>query len=151
MKDKYDQAKMIRDKHQRDLEAANAKMKRLQAENELLIDAMLLADRGLLERYFPSAEGHDGLPPINTVPADLPLPRSTPLLATSHHPRDPNATPRLGYRSPYSNPMPHSNTNGDSIMHSNGIRCRPAEPPMEQHYIVDQPLEFLPPEMNGRS
>ncbi|EDR14465.1 uncharacterized protein LACBIDRAFT_321541 [Laccaria bicolor S238N-H82] len=38
MKDKYDQAKMIRDKHQRDLEAANAKMKRLQAENEYVVD-----------------------------------------------------------------------------------------------------------------
>ena len=88
---------------------------------------MLLADRGLLERYFPSAEGHDGLPLTNIISADLPRPRSTPLLATSHDSRDPNATPRLSYRSPYSNPIPHANTNGNSMMHSNGIRRRPAE------------------------
>ena len=55
MKEKYDQATMVsfirkpyllighawlkvRDKHQRDLEVANAKMKKLQAENEYVVD-----------------------------------------------------------------------------------------------------------------
>lgn len=131
---------------------------------------MLIADQGLLERYFPSTEGHDGSPPTNIGPADLALLRSAPLVATSHDPRDPNVTPRLGYRSSHSNSIPHANMNGNSMVHSNGIRHRPVEvhflgrllsqinlkpispqPPMEQHYIVDQPLKFLPPELNGSS
>ncbi|KAF8961496.1 hypothetical protein BDZ97DRAFT_1200165 [Flammula alnicola] len=40
--------------HQRDLDILNAKMKKLQAENDLLLDAMYLAEPSLYERYFPT-------------------------------------------------------------------------------------------------
>ncbi|KAF8888118.1 hypothetical protein BD779DRAFT_1525712 [Infundibulicybe gibba] len=43
LREKYDQVVSTREDYQKDLDAANARMKKLQAENDLLLDAMNLA------------------------------------------------------------------------------------------------------------
>ncbi|PPQ79835.1 hypothetical protein CVT25_002989 [Psilocybe cyanescens] len=96
MREKYDKVTAAHETGQRDLELLNAKIKKLQAENELLLDAMLSAETDLYERYFDrSASSSPVLDPT------LPTP---PLQTSQNHSQAP--TPRsTQYREP---PLPQS-------------------------------------------
>ncbi|KIM39639.1 hypothetical protein M413DRAFT_447112 [Hebeloma cylindrosporum] len=77
MREKYDRVTAAHEAGQKDLEILNAKLKKLQSENDLLLDAIYVADAPLYERYFPSQPGTSS-PPLNPSMA-LPVPNSLPL------------------------------------------------------------------------
>ncbi|KAJ3492296.1 hypothetical protein NLJ89_g11254 [Agrocybe chaxingu] len=64
MREKYDKVTLAHETHERELEMLNAKVKKMQAENDLLLDAVYLADAGLYYRYFPESDS----PPFGSVP-----------------------------------------------------------------------------------
>ncbi|KAF9485508.1 hypothetical protein BDN70DRAFT_916900 [Pholiota conissans] len=122
MREKYDKVNMSHEAHQRDLEALNAKMKKLQAENDLLLDAMYLADTALYDRFFPAAPGSmsSSLPPASVPP--LPY-TNQPHLGPPHAYYPELHTPSTPYPSsshyttmppPGSMPPPLSSTSGTS-------------------------------------
>ncbi|TEB03992.1 hypothetical protein FA13DRAFT_1750835, partial [Coprinellus micaceus] len=53
MREKHDKATRSQEVYQKQLEIANAKIKKLAAENELLLDALVTSDKALLQKYFP--------------------------------------------------------------------------------------------------
>ncbi|KAJ3494138.1 hypothetical protein NMY22_g20117 [Coprinellus aureogranulatus] len=53
MRDKFEKATRNQEVYQKQLELANAKIKKLAAENEVLLDALLQSDTALMDKYFP--------------------------------------------------------------------------------------------------
>ncbi|KAF9528969.1 hypothetical protein CPB83DRAFT_853529 [Crepidotus variabilis] len=78
MREKYDKVTTTHETSLQELDVLNAKIKKLQSENDLLLDAMFLADTALYNRYFPP--GPDNGPPIGYPPAPPPS------LLSSHQP-----------------------------------------------------------------
>ncbi|KAF5316155.1 hypothetical protein D9619_006750 [Psilocybe cf. subviscida] len=80
MREKYDKVTLTHENHNRDLEILNSKIKKLQAENDLLLDSIDVSEPDLLTRYFPapSSPTHRGqpLPPAQAghYPSTMPPP-----------------------------------------------------------------------------
>lgn len=121
--------------HQRDLEIANAKIKKLQAENEcvgvsqragslakqtsrMLLDAILQGDSALYDKYFPSRPSS---PPLPSTSMDLPpgLGSQIPSQSLSHaHSGHPIPTLTSSYQPPaHSSYEPYDE--GHSYAHEN--------------------------------
>ncbi|KAK7031495.1 hypothetical protein R3P38DRAFT_817668 [Favolaschia claudopus] len=141
LREKYERVTAKKEEYNQDLELAAAKIKKLQAENDLLLDAMNLA-----ASHQPAMFGSmrppdmppgapmdiDGYPPANNGPLDRPPPRHINGTGSSN-----------GTRSGSSNSVPNSHTNGAAHSHPPDSR-----PP---HRSRQPSIEFLPHDMNGRA
>ncbi|TFK39663.1 hypothetical protein BDQ12DRAFT_721885 [Crucibulum laeve] len=116
MREKFDQATAMNDQYRQDLEVANAKIKRLHAENNLLLDAMNIADNTLIERFLPPSE-HSRPEDLDYMSVDEPL-----MPHTARDVRIMEAAERNGHHRSNS---AHMNGNGNG--YSNGTRHRPVE------------------------
>ncbi|KAF8202562.1 hypothetical protein BJ912DRAFT_445576 [Pholiota molesta] len=148
MREKYDKVTVSHETHQRELETLNAKMKKLQAENDLLLDAMYLADPSLYRRYFPTTPGSmSPTLPSASVPPFLPPSQpqvaypqmyfpdthtpSTPYPSSSHYP---SSMPPPGSMPP---PPLSSTTSG-----APGSALSPMPPPL---HSMHSPSMAMPP------
>jgi hypothetical protein len=69
LREKYDQVNTKHDEYQQDLDAANKRIKRLQAENDLLLDAMNLAVPQPTQAQYiipQQHEPHGATPPLHS-------------------------------------------------------------------------------------
>jgi len=106
-REKYDKVTAAHEMHQKNLDVANDIVRRLQAENDLLLDAMFLADAGLYDRHFSTGPGSVSSPLdpymfpesayIPSILAPPPLPSSQLHYSPQHRYQPP----------PHSNPYPH--------------------------------------------
>ncbi|KAF8159291.1 hypothetical protein B0H34DRAFT_702912 [Crassisporium funariophilum] len=116
-REKYDKVTATHEMYQRELDIANAKIKKLQAENDLLLDAMFLADSSLYDRYFspPPGSGSPSLAPHilpSSTAALLSLP-PTPHLHLSLVPPPPLASASSSGPGPSPLHPPHSRRRSD--------------------------------------
>ncbi|KAF6753556.1 hypothetical protein DFP72DRAFT_1069529 [Ephemerocybe angulata] len=112
MKDKLERAARSQEIYQKQLEIANAKIKKLQVENDLLLDALLVHDEPLLHRYFPPNQGDLQQTPIeNNGPGPL-------------------ASHRDNYSQNHRNGRPH---NERQYPH-HPTQAGPPPPPPQSHY-----------------
>ncbi|KAJ2915921.1 hypothetical protein MD484_g4473, partial [Candolleomyces efflorescens] len=129
MREKYEKATRAQEVFQKQLELANAKIKKLQAENDLLLDAMLVNDEALFNRFFPAT--------------NLP---NTPL--ASGIGRDHNTHQRLGGPPPpppplrgLNAPLRHPNHNSNHFI--------PPDCPNNQHQQLRTPIDREPDNRPG--
>ncbi|KAJ7065225.1 hypothetical protein C8F01DRAFT_1248826 [Mycena amicta] len=67
MRDRYERVIVRQEEYQRELDVATTKLKRLQAENDLLLDAL-----GVAAAQNPASFGLSPLPPSTAAPAHFP-------------------------------------------------------------------------------
>ncbi|KAJ7777348.1 hypothetical protein B0H16DRAFT_955344 [Mycena metata] len=151
LREKYDRVILKQEEYHQDLELATAKIKKLQAENDLLLDAMNLA-----ATHQPSMFGL--LPP--------PLPPDAP---PGGGPMDVDAFPgpsTSADRPPARHHRVNGNGNGNgggNVSSSNGTRSGSSSssfgpptngahgPPLEQRPSRQPSIEFIAHDMNGRA
>ncbi|KAJ7132241.1 hypothetical protein C8R44DRAFT_977890 [Mycena epipterygia] len=150
LREKYDRIIAKQDEYHHDLEIATAKIKKLQAENDLLLDAMNLA-----AAHQPSMFGL--LPP--PLPPDAP-PGDAPMDLDAFAGPSTSAAPLLAERAPPPPPPPPPrHVNGNGAANSNGTRSGSSSslgpvqtnghpPPLEQ---ARPSIEFIAHDMNGRA
>ncbi|KAJ7173634.1 hypothetical protein C8R46DRAFT_1083447 [Mycena filopes] len=146
LREKYDRVVLKQEEYHQDLELATAKMKKLQAENDLLLDAMNLA-----ASHQPSMFGLLPPPlPAEGVPMDVD--------AYSAGPNVDRAPPPRHHRVNGHNGNGNAGPVGSS---SNGTRSGSSSsfgpqtngshgPPLEQRHSRQPSIEFIPHDMNGR-
>ncbi|KAJ7708764.1 hypothetical protein B0H17DRAFT_364844 [Mycena rosella] len=149
LREKYDRITAKQSEYHRDLEIATAKIKKLQAENDLLLDAMNLA-----AAHQPSMFGL--LPPA--LPPDAPG-GDAPMDLDAFVGASTSAAPLLADRAP---PPRHINGNGASNGNGNGTRSGSSSslgplqtnghpPPLEPRPSRPPSMEFIAHDMNGRA
>ncbi|KAJ7460723.1 hypothetical protein FB451DRAFT_1371583 [Mycena latifolia] len=151
LREKYDRITAKQDEYHHDLEIATAKIKKLQAENDLLLDAMNLA-----ASHQPSLFGL--LPP--PLPPDVPPP-DAPMDIDAFVGASTSAAPLLADRPP---PPRHVNGNGNGNGHASGSnggtrsgsssslgQTNGHPPPVEQRPSRAPSIEFIAHDMNGRA
>jgi len=84
LREKYDQVNALHDEYQRDLDLANARIRKLQVENDLLLDAISIAvpaTPSLMHLIRPSPTGTSSSMPITsyTHPPPLSYTQSVPM------------------------------------------------------------------------
>ncbi|RXW24840.1 hypothetical protein EST38_g999 [Candolleomyces aberdarensis] len=129
MREKYEKATRAQEVFQKQLELANAKIKKLQAENDLLLDAMLVNDEALFNRFFPSA--------------NLPNPPLAPGIGRDHHHthhRHAGPPPPPPLRGPNAAPR-HPSHNSNHFI--------PPEGPNNQHQQLRTPIDREPENRSG--
>ncbi|KAJ7089773.1 hypothetical protein B0H15DRAFT_839190 [Mycena belliarum] len=150
LREKYDRITAKQEEYHRDLEIATAKIKKLQAENDLLLDAMNLAatHQPSLFPLLPPPLPPDAPPPGVDAPMDLDAfgrasTSAAPLLSDRPLPRHINGngahgTGGTGTRSGTTSSLGmHMQTNG----HAAPIESRPSRQPS---------IEFMAHDTNGR-
>ncbi|KAJ7493333.1 hypothetical protein B0H11DRAFT_2005943 [Mycena galericulata] len=152
LREKYDRVIAKQEEYHHDLEIATAKIKKLQAENDLLLDAMNLA-----AAQQPSMFGF--LPPA--LPLDAPSSGDTPMDVDAFvGSSGGSAAPLLAERPPPPPPPRHVNGNGNGHS-SNGTRSAssnssfgPVQTNGTHPPLVEQSrppsIEFIAHDMNGR-
>ncbi|CAA7265232.1 unnamed protein product [Cyclocybe aegerita] len=120
MREKYDRVTLTHETHERELEMLNAKIKKMQAENDLLLDAIYLADASLYYRYFPESDS----PPFGSAP----LPPSTGRSDVHYHGQAPMS--HLTAPPPMMVPSSSSASSSDPYVHSG---LNPAYMPQQPH------------------
>ncbi|KAI9567083.1 hypothetical protein HD554DRAFT_1022375 [Boletus coccyginus] len=89
LREKFDQVNALHDEYQRDLELANARVRKLQSENDLLLDAISItvpATPSLMHLIRPSPTGTSSSMPITsyTHPPPSSYPQSVPVNGHGH-------------------------------------------------------------------
>ncbi|KAJ7282038.1 hypothetical protein C8J57DRAFT_1711589 [Mycena rebaudengoi] len=147
LREKYDRVTAKQDEYHQDLEIANAKIKKLQAENDLLLDAMNIA-----ATQQPSLFGLRSPPrPSDVVPVDRSLDldafagastSAAPLLSSRHHVNG-NGNGNGNSVEPRS-----GSSSSHSVIHTNG---HPPPPEPRPHPSRAPSIEFIAHDMNGRA
>ncbi|KAG2012011.1 hypothetical protein CC2G_012063 [Coprinopsis cinerea AmutBmut pab1-1] len=129
---------------QKQLEVANAKINKLQAENDLLLDSMLINEEGLYNRFFPVSHPQDRFsgPPPEMHRRSPPIPR--------------HAVPENLRRSRRLSNAVQPMNGGQNIspLPSNGRREHHPDSTGPKHiqsqHQFERPLEFISHDSNGR-
>ncbi|KAJ7027865.1 hypothetical protein C8F04DRAFT_71567 [Mycena alexandri] len=160
LREKYDRVILKQEEYHQDLELATAKIKKLQAENDLLLDAMNLA-----ASHQPSMFGL--LPP--PLPPDAP-PGGGPMDIDAFAGPSTSAAPLVAdrpsarhHRVNGHNGNGHNGNGGGNVSSSNGTRSGSSSssfgpqtngahgPPLEQRPSRQPSIEFIAHDMNGRA
>ncbi|KAJ6581077.1 hypothetical protein B0H19DRAFT_492253 [Mycena capillaripes] len=153
LREKYDRVTAKQQEYHQDLEIATAKIKKLQAENDLLLDAMNLAAAHQPSMFGLIPPAHHPDVPAGGGPMDLdafagPGTSAAPLLAERPPPRHINGNGAS------SNSNSNSNGNGSS---SSGLGPPQTNgnghPPLPEQSRPSRPpsIEFIAHDMNGRA
>ncbi|KAF8997857.1 hypothetical protein BDQ17DRAFT_1362717 [Cyathus striatus] len=135
MREKFDNVTTLNERYQRELETANARIKKLQAENNLLLDAMnIVADKCPIYSYLPENQQLE-------QPAPLPEPPYPANPPSEYRQYEPNTRSRRS--------SSHSSHMNGSNGYSNGTRHRPIEPQYDPHDDTSS-TEYTPHSANGR-
>ncbi|KAG5641813.1 hypothetical protein DXG03_004155 [Asterophora parasitica] len=132
LRERYERVITTHEDHERDLELANAKIKKLQAENELLLDAIFTSAPELVQLISPvepSPSSH--FPPHYLLPPLLHNPINHPPHLPPHASPHLHESPHLHTHSHYSQPrLPHGPDHdipypGPGHEHSPNVNSRP--------------------------
>ncbi|TFK21761.1 hypothetical protein FA15DRAFT_672219 [Coprinopsis marcescibilis] len=142
MRERFEKSSRQKASYEKQLEAAANKMKKLQAENDLLLDSLLINDEGLYNRFFP--ESRQNRP---QAPQEASRPRTPPI--------PPHAVPAPLRRSRRvsNSVLPNGSMHKPSPFQANGsIEHRPPEPNSSSMmtHPYERPLEFIAHDGNGR-